>query len=631
MLVSRFCIAFSLLLPISVSAFEPSPNLSASLRDREIVVELDLPPSTYTYIASPYALPLALEFDEADRALLGEGILPSGIQKDDELIARGSFALRVPLLAATRPEQIARIQFSLRIQLCDEENGQCFPPRRYLLGLAENGGRGVLESGEKQGASSASPASSIGESLAEWLRGQNKNLPLALLLAFCGGLLASLTPCVYPVIPVVLAFFAREGAAYPGGRADDDAPGPAHPEPGSAPRWRRLRLAAGALAYILGISLVYTSLGLAAGLIGGAFGSFVSTPPFFLAVSLIFYILALSLLDAVEFRLPRLGLQSAGIQGGRAGTAKRPLPLKRNRAGTCAPSRALLRAFGMGMITGLVASPCVGPVVFFILTEIAQKGEAGYGALLMFAFSLGLGVLFFVFALFGKALSRLARAGSWMVFVKIALAALVFASSLYFVRQGLAALAPDLFVTLIQGLLVLLAGILAWRHFAKEFGRLSVYAPAAAGALLLVYAFILFSPRSSLAWGDELGAALEEARVRGRRVFIALGAGWCAACHELEGELIKNEGLRRFIEAEALPLRMDYDKNEDRFVRDYGVRALPYLLLLDENGRAVWEKGGFASGSLLPGGRLASELSNALWQGRGTKKGGHPPALESVH
>jgi thiol:disulfide interchange protein DsbD len=604
-------------------ASEKSPSLRAFLESdtREVVLEISLPPDTYTYIASPAALPLALDADKESRAFFGDALLPpyqiaarggepAGIQKDDELIARGDFVLRLPFLSDVRPEQAARIVLRLRMQICDEALNLCFPPKVYALGLTEHaererGGvslsttsaqqsRGEVSLSEQRGDMSSSTASaqqsrggvslsnkgaekrgdgilsSLSEDIAERMRGFAGNFAGILLLAFLGGVLTSLTPCVYPVIPVILAFFAQEGTGE-GGLAR--------------------RRFSGAFAYVLGMSCVYTALGLIAGLLGGAFASVVSTPPFFIAVAILFYVLALSLVDVIPFRLPNF------MDRTRGGGAQN----ERGRKG------GMRRAFVMGLMSGIVVSPCVGPVVFFILTEVLQQGEAGSGALFMLAFSLGMGVLFFILALLGKRFSRVLRAGGWMLYIKIALAVLVLLSAMHFLHQGLYAALSLPLIYLVQSLFILAMILLAWRHFKKEFAKTTPYALVTAFACLLCVCLLFPSASQPLAWGDDLDSALAGAQARGQKVFIDVGAVWCAACRELEERFAADANLRSLIEAKAVPVRLDYDIHEERLARDYDVRALPCLLILDASGRLKWKKGGFASME-----SLASEISNAL-------------------
>jgi thiol:disulfide interchange protein DsbD len=416
---------------------------------------------------------------------------------------------------------------------------------------------------------------------------ENIDAPLfAFLLAFLGGFLASLTPCVYPVIPVTLAFFAgREGANQP-----------SSPDAESLRRAKRRRLT-GALLYVAGMGLVYTTLGLVAGLAGGAFGSIVSTPPFFIGVALLFIALALSLFDVWELRMPAF--------------------VERLKTSSARPGGGAGSALAMGAVTGLVASPCVGPLVFFILTGVMQRGEPIYGAFLMVGFSLGIGLLFLVLALASGRISRLPKSGNWMIRVKMVLGALVLMSGLYFLGQAVAGrLSPLVLITLFIGITnaALVAG---WYRQAKLYGESGKHGPVLGAIITLALIVFLITQGSGLipqagkaeamaTWNISLDEALARAGQTGLPVFVDVGATWCTVCRELKSELAKNDSVRGHIERHSIPVYVDYDAHGRR-MKSFGVTALPWVMLLDSQGRVLWKKSGF---DRLPG--LFAEISNTL-------------------
>lgn len=196
---------------------------------------------------------------------------------------------------------------------------------------------------------------------------------LALLAAYAGGLLVSLTPCVYPVIPITVAFI--------GGRS------------GGA-RWRGFALS---VAYVLGMSCTYTALGCAAALTGTLFGRVQSSPWTYLAVANICILLGLSMLGLFSLPLPRAALGpggSAGRRGGKAG------------------------AFFVGAASGFVLGPCTAPVLAVLLGYVAGEGNVVFGASLLFAFAFGMGTLQIAVGTFSGLLANLPAAGAWMLRVK---------------------------------------------------------------------------------------------------------------------------------------------------------------------------------------------------------------------
>jgi thiol:disulfide interchange protein DsbD len=224
----------------------------------------------------------------------------------------------------------------------------------------------------------------------------------ALPVLFGAGVLTSLTPCVYPMIPIT--------AAIVGGQSVVGADGTVGVR-GS--RWRPVALT---LVYVLGVALVYSGLGLFAGMTGSLFGAVSTNRWALLAMGNLLLLSALAMLDVVPVRLP------AALM---------------NRAATAGAGGRFLGAFVMGAMSGLVAAPCSAPVMAAVLTWVASTHSAGIGFLYLFVFSLGMCTLLVAVGLSSGAVARLPRAGMWMVWVKRVFAVAMFgAAEYYFIQAG---------------------------------------------------------------------------------------------------------------------------------------------------------------------------------------------------
>ena len=210
----------------------------------------------------------------------------------------------------------------------------------------------------------------------------------AILLAFVAGLLASLTPCVYPLIPITIGLF---GASK------------------SQTKFGGFLLSA---FYVAGIAVTYTALGVTAAMAGSVFGSALQSPWVLGAVALLFIVLGLSSMGLFEFRLPG-NLQTKLSQTGGAGH---------------------LGAFGMGLVAGIIAAPCVGPIVAGILVYVAQQQDPVMGGVLLFAFSIGMGQLFLLLGTFSNLVSKVPQSGGWLDAAKVGFAALFWGVALYYAR-----------------------------------------------------------------------------------------------------------------------------------------------------------------------------------------------------
>jgi thiol:disulfide interchange protein DsbD len=215
-------------------------------------------------------------------------------------------------------------------------------------------------------------------------------------LVFAAGVLTSLTPCVYPMIPITAAIVG-------GSTAGEERP-------------PRARVVALTFSYVVGLALAYSILGLIAGLTGTIFGSISTNPWLYFAMANLLILAALAMLDVLPVRVPSFIVQRAGQAGagGRAGGA-----------------------FVMGAMSGLVAAPCSAPVMIAVLTWVSTTQSAFLGFGYLFAFSLGMCTLLVAVGLFSGTFARLPRAGVWMIWIKRVFAfAMIGVAEYYLVKMG---------------------------------------------------------------------------------------------------------------------------------------------------------------------------------------------------
>lgn len=220
------------------------------------------------------------------------------------------------------------------------------------------------------------------------------NPALALPLVFAGGVLTSLTPCLYPMIPITASIVGGQATGIAGGG--------------------RRRTIALTLSYVLGLALTYAALGLFAGLTGTLFGTVSSNPWLYFAMANLLILFALAMLDVVPVRVPQPLLQRAATVGGGGRVA-----------GT----------FAMGAASGLVAAPCSAPVMAAVLTWVGVTKSAALGFVYLFVFSLGMSALLVVVGLFAGTISALPKAGPWMLWVKRIFAIVMLGVAEYYLIQ----------------------------------------------------------------------------------------------------------------------------------------------------------------------------------------------------
>lgn len=574
-----------------------------------LVLKVHLPDGYHAYRSSPVSIPLAVTVSGTPPLTGFAARLPAGEKKGDDRILRG--ILEIPLSIAGEKGKIHQLEIKVTYQLCADREAICLAPETVSHRLGYTIPATVPATVPAAGGGQAAPPSAPdgeGDWVSSLVKKNLDNPLIAFLLAILGGFLASLTPCVYPVIPITVGYFSgRTGSR--GGRL------------------------AAALAYVAGMGLVYTALGVIGGLAGSAFGSFTNTPLFMLVLGGIFILLSLSLFEVYEFRLPaglaRMRDRTSGGHGG---------------------------SFVMGVVTGLVASPCVGPLIVFLLTGVLQAGKPVLGAVLMAGFSIGMGILFLILALFSQSGARLPKSGNWMVRIKLVLGMLVLGSSFYFLKQGLVILGAPLWLMAGIGILLLVAVVLTGilrlgRLYGKGTGHGILLTVLAA---LLVLFFVLTHTATPLLWNDLperleravggarsnqlftkgyapdgkggwtlksgldgetvkalrtqlvsqgvdlLGPALLRAARTGKPLLLDVGAVWCVSCKELEAGLARRPRLLAFLRERYVPYKADLDREGKRlkeYLRLPGVPTVAVLRVEETDGRlkvtTLWEQSAF--------------------------------------
>ena len=361
-------------------------------------------------------------------------------------------------------------------------------------------------------------------------------------VVFFGGLALNLTPCVYPMIPVTLAFFSNQAA-------------------GMARRAVWL-----ALLYVLGISLNYAILGVIAVQTGALFGSWLQQPAVLIVVAGVIVALSLSMFGLYELSVPsvltrRLGQASSGLWG----------------------------AFLMGLVVGLVAAPCIGPVVLSLLLFISRLGNPAVGFLLFFTLGLGMGLPYLVLGVAASRVGRLPKAGPWLIWSKKALGIILLGLALYFIRPLLAARVLSLAVAA----LLLGAGVyLGWLDRTESRGRRFVWSRRVVGAGLVLAALVSVWPRPhaapGVAWMPYSEAALQAAQRQGKPVLVDVYADWCIPCVEMDHVTFHHPDVIRALSS-VTALRLDVTNEVPpegtALLERYHIYGAPTILLFDRGGR----------------------------------------------
>ena len=373
-----------------------------------------------------------------------------------------------------------------------------------------------------------------------------KGLPYAIIAFFILGLALNLTPCVYPVIPITVSYF--------GGQKTRD---------GTSPFFS-------ALAYIIGIAIVFAILGLISGLAGKQWGFLFQNPWFIVIISLIILSMAASMFGAFEIRTP-------GWIMNRFGGAR----------------RGVVGALIMGLTVGVVITPCAAGIIIGLVGLVAKLGIVAKGTLLFFIMGLGLGLPYLILATFSGLLDRLPQSGVWMVWIRKFFGILLVGVAIYFIiPQTVRAQNP---LGFLLGILTIFGGLLLGfleqnPAYTKTFKRIR----SLIGILFIVIGFILtfnsIQPKSSdIKWIKYNGQPIQELLLNGEPAILEFYADWCAPCKQMDHETFTNqEVITRSKHFQMIKIDCTSPGRITRaLMNQFQVRGIPTIIFLNNAGKEV--------------------------------------------
>ncbi|MGN6658322.1 MAG: protein-disulfide reductase DsbD [Achromobacter mucicolens] len=520
----------------------------------------------------------------ADATTLGQAVYPKGevkydptFEKDMEVFHK-DVTIRVPVGAGGQP-----FTLTLTGQGCADA-GLCYPPMDSTVKLTPVAGGYAVAGTGIGGAASAAPATSGGLSalvnagdtgLADalgglgWIKTAGVFLVLGLLLAF--------TPCVLPMIPI-LSSIVLGGAQ--------------HHRPS---RSRGLALAA---TYVLGMSVVYTALGVAAGLSGAGLAAWLQTPWILSLFAILLAVLALAMFDVFTFQMP------SGIQAMLSDRSSRM------------PGGRYTGALVMGALSALIVGPCVAAPLAGALLYISQTGDVVLGGSALFAMAWGMGVPLLIVGASSSAL--LPKAGPWMDGVKRLFGMLLLATAWWMLipvvptwvqMTGWAFLAV-VSAVMLRAFDALPPGAGAGRMFGKGLGLLLALAAAAWLLGAASGGRDVLQPLSHLAARGEAPAAggaaageVQFTRVRSnaeldavlaqstRPVMLDFYADWCVSCREMERFTFTDAGVAQRMAGMVL-VQADVTANnaDDRaLLKRFRLFGPPGIMFFEPGGKEIAE------------------------------------------
>ena len=487
------------------------------------------------------------------QAELGEWHFPQAERYHDEFfgdveIFRNELALQIPFKSAQNGS------VEIHYQGCTK--GFCYPPETVNLPLqnvetqAVNSEQKIANAPEN---STASRPAAISQQ--DQLASQLSENRLSIIWFFVLGLGLAFTPCVLPMLPLLSTIVI-----------------------GNQQRPNSLKALLLSLTYVQGMALTYTLLGLVVAAIGLPFQIALQSPPVLIGLAILFTLLAASMFGLFEIRLPNAWQQKLNA-------------LSQKQSGGAFGS-----VFIMGIIAGLVASPCTSAPLSGALLYVAQSGDLFTGGLALYLLALGMGIPLVLITLFGNKI--LPKSGDWLLKVKTAFGFVMLALPIFLIARLLPTqIEPLLWSALALVFLGWLISVIPATSVLKNAIRIGLFALFALSAY----------PWANLVWGNgsqaietsshakfirisslaELDTQLAEAK--GKKVMFDLYADWCVACKEFEKYTFSDAKVQQKLD-EMVLLQVDMTRNSsdnDAIMQRFQILGLPTILFFDEQGQEI--------------------------------------------
>ena len=467
---------------------------------------------------------------------LGVAELPTGFVKSDkEIYQQPELEIIVPI----KTPGLEQLDLKVEYQGCAVA-GYCYPPMTKVVHLS------LGEISEQ-------------DRLAKLLT--NSNIWYALLVFFGLGLLLSLTPCVFPMIPILSSIIVGQGK--------------------DVTTYKAFVMS---LVYVLAMAVTYAVLGVVTGLLGENLQAAFQDPLVLVSFALVFVILSLSMFGFYQLQLPQ-SLQSKVTSWSNS-----------QQGGT------LIGVAIMGVLSAVIVGPCIAPPLAGALLYISQTNDALFGGLALFVMSLGMGIPLIIIGI--SAGHWLPKVGAWMDSVKAIFGVILLAMAIWMLDRVL----PGQVTMLLWASLLIVSAVYmgaldaassGWRKLWKGFG-----------IIFLVYGVLLIIGATSnnvqIKKSDNFipikgvsGLEAELAAARNKLVMLDFSADWCVSCQEMEHFTFSDSGVQKLL-ANFVLLKADVTANDIKdkaLYNKFGIFGPPAILFFDKNGQeqAAFRVIGFVS------------------------------------
>lgn len=515
---------------------------SLSTNDNKITVKANIPEGYYAYLESKIANKILFFADNKEI----NTTYPEGEKYHEDIIIKGEQEFILNNI------DINKINFiKTTYQLCSAKDNVCLQPQsKVIYGEEIDIPNNNITDEKPENATS----------IENYIKGSN-NIFITLILIFAAGLASVLLPCTYPLLSITVSIL---------GTTTDS-------------KKNKKSSVLASLLFALGVITTYTLLGAVVSVAGFAFhktilfGSIGYNPIVLTILVLLFLYFTFSMAGFYEIKAPSF-LQSA----------KTNAYAKKNQS--------IFHKYIMGLLAGIVATPCAAPIIAVIL-EIGFLNPV-FATLYMAVYALGFASVLFILGTFASILTKMPKAGTWMVYVKYIFTFLMMIISFYYANILFGVLGFNKISYILASVTILVFALLVYIIKNKTAMLSSLEKKIFVSVLIISIAlgsiYGIIKQKNEVSNLVTYNEALELSKQNNKPILIDFSAVWCANCYELKEKVFVNEELKKFIDDNLIFTEVDVDKYKN-ISDEYNVKWLPWIIVIDSNKNILYTKNSFSS------------------------------------
>ena len=520
----------------------PEINFTLETNNNKLTVKATIPNNYYAYLDSKIANKILFFADNKEI----NTTYPKGEKYHDDTIIKGEQEFILNNI------DINKINFiKTTYQLCSAKDNVCLQPQSKIIYGEEIDIPNTNITDEKPENAS---------SIENYIKGSD-NIFITLILIFAAGLASVLLPCTYPLLSITVSIL---------GTTTDE-------------KNNKKSSVLASLLFALGVITTYTLLGAVVSVAGFAFhktilfGSIGYNPIVLTILVLLFLYFTFSMAGFYEIKAPSF-LQSA----------KTNAYAKKNQS--------IFHKYIMGLLAGIVATPCAAPIIAVIL-EIGFLNPV-FATLYMAVYALGFASVLFILGTFASILTKMPKAGTWMVYVKYIFTFLMMIISFYYANILFGVIGFNKISYILASATILVFAVLVYiiknKSAMLSALEIKIFVSVVIISIALGCTYGFIKQKNEVSNHITYNEALELSKQNNKPILIDFSAVWCANCYELKEKVFVNEELKKFIDDNLIFTEVDVDKYKN-ISDEYNVKWLPWIIVIDSDKNILYTKNSFSS------------------------------------